>query len=140
MFEIHLGIPEMERLWNDLQKKHHDGTATKKEEKLRRQMGKAMALLSGNPRHPGLHSHEISSLTARYGQKVWESYLENDTPKAGRIFWCYGPGKGDITIVGLEPHPEDKSNGLQKSNFVFHGKRNDLTAGTASLGTTIGIC
>lgn len=30
MFEIHLGIPEMERLWNDLQKKHHDGTATKK--------------------------------------------------------------------------------------------------------------
>ena len=42
MFEIHLGIPEMEGLWNDLQKKHHDGTATKKEEKLRRQMGKAM--------------------------------------------------------------------------------------------------
>ena len=26
---------------------------------------------------------EISSLTARYGQKVWQSYLENDTPKAG---------------------------------------------------------
>ena len=44
MFEIHLGIPEMERLWNDLQKKHHDGTATKKEEKLRRQMGKAIFL------------------------------------------------------------------------------------------------
>ncbi len=42
MFEIHLGIPEMKELWNDLQKKHHDGTATKKEEKLRRQMGKAM--------------------------------------------------------------------------------------------------
>ena len=108
MFEIHLGIPEMEELWNDLQKK----------QKLRRQMGKAMALLSGNPRHPGLHSHEISSLTARYGQKVWESYLENDTPKAGRIFWCYGPGKGDITIVGLEPHPEDKSNGYRKANHL----------------------
>ena len=44
MFEIHLGIPEMEELWNDLQKKHHDGTATKKEEKLRRQMGKAIFL------------------------------------------------------------------------------------------------
>ena len=101
MFEIHLGIPEMEELWNNLQKKHQDGTATKKEEKLRKQMGKAMALLSGNPRHPGLHSHEISSLTARYGQKVWQSYLENDTPKAGRIYWCYGPEKGGITIVGL---------------------------------------
>ena len=67
MFEIHLGIPEMEELWNRLEKKHQSGSATKAEEKLRRQMGKAMA---------------------RYGQKVWESYMENDTPKAGRIFWC----------------------------------------------------
>ena len=97
MFEIHLGIPEMEELWNNLENKHQSGSSTKAEEKLRRQMGKAMVLLSGNPRHPGLHSHEISSLTARYGQKVWESYLENDTPKAGRIFWCYGPDKGSIT-------------------------------------------
>ena len=80
MFGIHLGIPEMEELWNRLEKKHQSGSATKAEEKLRRQMGKAMVLLSGNPRHPGLHSHEITSLTARYGQKVWESYLENDTP------------------------------------------------------------
>ena len=92
---------------------------TKKAEKLRRQMGKAMALLSGNPRHPGLYSHEISSLTARYGQKVWESYLENDTPKAGRIFWCYGPGKGDITIVGFA---EDKSNGYRKVTLSSTGK------------------
>ena len=76
MFEIHLGVPEMEELWNNLQKKHQDGTATKKEEKLRKQIGKALALLSGNPRHPGLHSHEISSLTARYGQKFRESYRE----------------------------------------------------------------
>ena len=109
MFEIHLGIPEMEELWNNLQKKHQDGTATKKEEKLRKQMGKAMALLSGNPRHPGLHSHEISSLT-------------NDTPKAGRIYWCYGPEKGGITIVGLEPHPEDKSNGYKKVTLSAMGK------------------
>ena len=70
MFEIHLGIPEMEELWNRLENRHQNGSATKAEEKLRRQMGKAMALLSGNPRHPGLHSHEITSLTARYGQRV----------------------------------------------------------------------
>ena len=107
MFEIHLGIPEMEELWNRLEKRHLSGSATKAEEKLRRQMGKAMALLSRNPR---LHSHEITSLTARYGQKVWESYLENNTPKDGRIFWCYGPDKGSITIIGLELHPDDKAN------------------------------
>ncbi len=123
MFEIHLGVPEMEELWNRLQEKHHSGSATKEEEKLRRQMGKTMALLSGNPRHPGLHSHEITSLTARYGRKVWESYLENNTPKAGRIFWCYGPDKGGITIIGLDPHPEDKSNGYKKVTLSSVGRK-----------------
>ena len=122
MFEIHLGVPEMEELWDKLQKKHHDGSATKVEERLRRQMGKAMALLSENPRHPGLHSHEITSLTARYGIKVWESYLENDTPKAGRIFWCYGPNKGSITIIGLEPHPDDKVGSYKKIKLSSMGK------------------
>lgn len=28
MFEIHLGVPEMEELWKSLQKRHQDGTAT----------------------------------------------------------------------------------------------------------------
>jgi hypothetical protein len=114
MFQIHLGIPEMEELWNRLEEKHRAGSAGKSEEKLRKQMGKAMALLSGNPRHPGLHSHEIPVLSVRYGRKVWESYLENNTPKAGRIFWCYGPGKEDITVIGLEPHPDDKENSYKK--------------------------
>ena len=104
----------METLWKKLSEKHLNGSASKNEEKLWKQMGKTMALLSNNPRHPGLHSHEISSLSARYGLKVWESYLENDTPKAGRIFWCYGPEKGDITIIGMEPHPDDKINSYKK--------------------------
>ncbi len=122
MFEIHLGVPEMEELWFRLEKKHRDGSASKAEEKLRRQMGKAMALLSSNPRHPGLHSHEITSLTARYGLKVWESYLENNTPRAGRIFWCYGPDQGSITIIGLELHPEDKANSYKKITLSSMGQ------------------
>ena len=27
------------------------------------------------------------------------------------MFWVYGPDKKDITIIGLEPHPEDTKNG-----------------------------
>jgi len=42
--------------------------------------------------------------------------------KAGRIFWCYGPDKGDITIIGLEPHPEDKSIGYRKITLSAMGK------------------
>jgi hypothetical protein len=33
---------------------------------------------------------------------------ENNTPAAGRVFWAYGPGRSEITILGFEPHPEDK--------------------------------
>ncbi|HLM67248.1 MAG TPA: hypothetical protein VK358_06960, partial [Longimicrobium sp.] len=36
-------------------------------------------------------------------------------PGAGRMFWVYGPGEGEITVVGLEPHPEDrKSKGYDR--------------------------
>ena len=122
MFEIHLGIPEMEKLWNSLLEKVHDGSAKKDEIKLYRQLGKAMALMQDNPRYPGLNSHEISSLSARYGMKVFESYLENNTPRAGRIFWVYGPKKKDITIIGLEPHPNDKSNAYKKITLSSIGK------------------
>ena len=122
MFEIHLGIPEMEELWNSLSGKVNNGSAKRNEIKLYKRMGKAMALLSDNPRHPGLNSHEIASLTARYGMKVFESYLENNTPKAGRIFWVYGPDKKGITIIGLEPHPDDKSNAYKKVTLSSMGE------------------
>jgi hypothetical protein len=31
------------------------------------------------------------------------------------MFWVYGPGAGEITVIGLEPHPEDaKSRGYDR--------------------------
>jgi hypothetical protein len=39
------------------------------------------------------------------GQPLWDSYVENHTPSAWRIFWHYGPGDGEITIVTIGPHP-----------------------------------
>lgn len=55
--------------------------------------------------------HSISSLTERYGMKVWKSYLENNNSKARRMFWVYGPNREDITIIGLDLHPESSKNG-----------------------------
>jgi len=55
-----------------------------------------------------LQTHEIDALTVKCGFKVFQAYLENNTPSAGRVFWAYGPDKGDITILGVEPHPDDK--------------------------------
>lgn len=122
MFKIHMGIPEMDELWNELKEKVKSGKATKDEEKMYNRLGKALFLLSDNPKHPGLQSHEISSLSARYGRKVWQSYLQNNTPAAGRLFWVYGPDKGDITVIGLEPHPDDKSNAYKKITLSSMGE------------------
>ena len=123
IYEIHMGIPEVKEYWDDLQQKVKEGKAGKEEEKRYKQIGKTMYLLSQNPRHPGLQSHEITSLTARFGMKVWESYLENNTPKAGRLFWAYGPEQGDITIIGIEPHPDDaKSNAYKIITLSKMGK------------------
>ena len=122
MFEIHMGFPEMEEFWESLKEKVEQKTATKEEEQHYKQIGKALALISDNPRYPGLNTHDIPPLTQRYGMKVWESYLSNKTPGAGRIFWVYGPERGQITIIGIEPHPDDKSNAYKKITLSKTGE------------------
>ena len=66
---------------------------------------KALALLQTSPRHPGLNTHKFTSLKGPGGAEVFEAYAENQTPGAWRIFWCYGPGKKEITILAITPHP-----------------------------------
>ena len=113
-YKILLGVPEMQEFWKKLCSAVESDTATPDEVKLYNKMGKVMLHLSQNPRHPGLETHEIAPLSRRYGMKVWQSYLENRTPGAGRIYWVYGPERREITIIGLEPHPNDKSNAYDK--------------------------
>jgi len=110
-FKIRMGRPEMEYFWIELTTKNKANSLKKDEQRLYKKLGKTLNFLSTNPKYPGLNSHEITSLSKRYGRKVFQSYLENNTPSAGRIYWVYGPDKKDITIIGIEPHPEDKKNG-----------------------------
>ena len=105
-FSIEMGVPEMDALWEDLVAKEAADNLDGEERQLLKKLQKTLALLAANPRHPGLASHEIAALSASCGQKVWQSYLENRKPAAGRLFWIYGPEKGVITVVGLEPHPD----------------------------------
>lgn len=110
-FRIRMGVPEMEAYWNDLSARKLQGRLAKEEEKFFRKLVKALEFLGQDPRHPGLASHEIDALTRHHGIRVFQSYLENDTPAAGRVFWAYGPERGDITILAIEPHPEDRKRG-----------------------------
>ena len=78
-----------------------------KQEELFRQVVKCVELLQSNPRHPGLETHEYDSIENPYDPrtKVFEAYVQNRTPGAYRIFWCYGPKKNEITIIAITPHP-----------------------------------
>jgi len=66
---------------------------------------KAIQFLSQNPKYPGLQTHEFTSLKGPEGKKVFTSYAEQSTPAAYRIFWYYGPGTKQITIIAITPHP-----------------------------------
>lgn len=75
------------------------------QKKQKQAVGKALKFLAANPRHPGLQTHEYSSLRGPNGEKVFEAYAEQNTPAAWRIFWFYGPGKSAITVIAVTPHP-----------------------------------
>ena len=78
-----------------------------------KQVRKTLGLLETNLRTASLQTHEYSSLTRRYGLKVFEAYVQQNTPSAYRIFWHLGPdeiaknGKRTavITIIAITPHP-----------------------------------
>ena len=78
-----------------------DASAAKRLKAVRKTLG----WLERNPRHPSLHTHAYSELSGPNGEKVYEAYAENRTPAAFRIFWCYGPNSGEITIVAITAHP-----------------------------------
>jgi len=69
---------------------------------------RALARLEQDPRHPGLASHPYESFPVDSEVKVWDSYIENKSPSAWRIFWRYGPdepGLSVITVLAIGPHP-----------------------------------
>ncbi len=76
-------------------------------EGLFKQVHKTITLLTQNPRHPGLQTHEYRSLQHPYDpeEKVFEAYAQHKTPGAYRVFWCYGPEKAQLTIIAITAHP-----------------------------------
>ena len=115
MFELHW-LPIADQKYLELEKAAKRSLDNRKKNKkakaspvegLFKQVDKCVELLRNNPRHPGLNTHEYNTLAHPYEQtqKVFEAYAQNRTPGAYRIFWCYGPGKNQITIIAITPHP-----------------------------------
>lgn len=105
MFDL-LFTDEALCVFNELKKKAEKKTSKQSSKNspvvgLFNQVKKTLKLLSQNPKHPGLHTHEYSGLQNPWNakQKVFEAYVQNRTPGAYRLFWCYGPDKDQITVI-----------------------------------------
>ena len=66
---------------------------------------KSILFLAEDPRHPGLSTHEFTTMKGPKSEKIFEAYAEQKTPAAYRVFWYYDPDKNMITIVAITPHP-----------------------------------
>ena len=102
-------LREFKELEQQIEKSRYfkDKSKKSRQEGLFQQIVKALKLLKNNPRHPGLNTHPYSSIEHPFAkdEKVFEAYVQNNTPGAYRVFWCYGPQKKEITIIAITPHP-----------------------------------
>lgn len=78
---------------------------SKDKEGILKSVRKTLGLMESNLRHPSLNTHAYSSLNGANGEKIFESYAQNNTPGAYRVFWHYGPNKKQITIIAITAHP-----------------------------------
>jgi len=68
-------------------------------------VAKTLGLMQTNLRHPSLNTHKFDAISSPLGGEVFESYAQNKTPGAYRVFWCYGPERGYLYIIAITPHP-----------------------------------
>lgn len=85
-FTVRMGFQDMEAYWKDICDREALGTLDKGEQKTFKKLVRAFHHLHLNPRYPSLNSHEIDPLSKIAGFKIWQSYLENNTPAAGCIY------------------------------------------------------
>jgi len=76
----------------------------KSKKALLKQIRRVLGFMETNLRHPSLNTHKFSEISCKLGD-VFETYAQNNTPGAYRVFWAYGPGKGNLYIIDITPHP-----------------------------------
>lgn len=87
---------EASKVLDDLEKPKYQAKKKKVERALR-------ALRDIGPRHPPLNSHKLKGITGPWKRDLWDSYVENGTPAAWRIYWVFG-NDDDLFIVYIGPH------------------------------------
>lgn len=58
------------------------------------------------PSHPSFCTHQMQNLKGPGGATIWNSYVENKTPQAWRMYWIREPD-GTVYIVSIGPHDHE---------------------------------
>ena|SRR5581483_10877587 len=67
---------------------------------------KALKQMKKDLRHPSLETHRFYGyIGQKKGDEIFESYAENNTTSAHRLFCHYGPGRKIISIIATLSHP-----------------------------------
>ena len=77
----------------------------KSKKRILKQVNKVLGYMETNHKHPSLNTHKFDAMESPFGGDVFESYAQNNTPGAYRIFGAYGKNKGEITVLAITPHP-----------------------------------
>lgn len=89
---------------DDAKEQFHELESSKALKPAYKSVCKTLAFMETNLRHPSLHTHEFCSLKGPNGEKIFESYAQNETTGAYRVFWYYGHEKQEIPIIAIVPH------------------------------------
>ena len=57
------------------------------------------------PSYPAFESHRMKHLAGPGRRPIWNSYIENRTPGAWRMYWVYG--EDEVYILSVGPHEHD---------------------------------
>jgi hypothetical protein len=93
MFHLTYAVAAQKKLF-ELEKKHD-------EDHHYRAICKVLHWMKTDLHHPSLHTHKIRGSQ----EEIFETYAENHTPGAYRIFWRYGEDRGTLCILSIEHHP-----------------------------------
>jgi hypothetical protein len=83
--------------------KIHELKSDKSKKGLLKQLNKVLGFMETNLRHPSLNTHKFTEISCKLGD-VFETYAQNNTLGAYRVFWVYGPGKKELYILEITPH------------------------------------
>lgn len=80
-----------------------EAAAPKPSEKFKKAKKAVRMMREIGPAYPSFCTHQMDYLKGPGGRTIWNSYVENKTPQAWRMYWVR-TDDGAVYIVSLGPH------------------------------------